>query len=298
MSPELLPSLAVFERVARHASFTRAATELGLSPSAVSQSMRSLESRLGVRLLNRSTRRVGVTEIGQRLLLDAQPALAALTRAVEDVNDSRDQPIGVLRLNLSRTAADLIVVPHLADFLEAYPDVTVELACDNALIDLARGDFDAGIRFGKNLAQEVVAVPLGGRQRLATVAAPRYLDGRTAPRKPEDLHRHRCVNVRLASGLYRWEYERRGQAFEIETSGPLVTNDGDTALAAVLAGCGIGCAFEVQVRDALADGRLVPLLKPWWPALAGLHLYFSSRQQVPRKLRVFVDFMKSRLAGP
>jgi len=295
MLPDLLPGIAAFARVAHHASFTRAAAELGVSPSALSQTMRTLEGRLGVRLLDRSTRRVGLTEIGQRFLQDAQPALAALASAVDGVNELRDKPAGLLRLNLSRTAADILVMPHLVDFLEAYPDITVEMHCDNALVDLVGGGFDAGIRLGENLAQDVVAVPFGGRHRIATLAAPRYLAGRPLPRKPEDLREHRCINVRLAGSIYRWEFTHKGRDFDIEVPGPLVTNDGDIILAAVRAGGGIGCAFEVQVQDDIQSGRLIPLLKPWWPTVPGFYLYYPSRVHVPRKLRAFVDFMQDRL---
>jgi DNA-binding transcriptional LysR family regulator len=295
--PELLPAIASFARVAHHASFTRAAAELGVSPSALSQTVRTLEARLGVRLLERSTRRVGVSEIGQRFLLEAQPALATLAGALDGINELRDKPAGLLRLNLSRTAADILVMPHLIAFLEAFPDITVELHCDNALVDLVGGGFDAGIRLGENLAQDVVAVPFGGRHRIATVAAPRYLAGRALPRKPEDLRAHRCINVRLAGAIYRWEYTHKGRDFDIEVNGPVVTNDGDLLLAAVRAGGGIACAFEVQVLDDLRNARLVPLLKPWWPTFPGFYLYYSSRVHVPRKLRVFIEFMQTRLNG-
>ena len=293
----LLPAIAAFARVAHHASFTRAATQLGVSPSALSQTLRSLETRLGVRLLDRSTRRVGVTEIGQRFLLEAAPALASLAAAIEGVNESRDQPAGLLRLNLSRTAADILVMPHLVDFNSAYPDITLELHCDNALVELVGNGFDAGIRLGENLAQDVVAVPFGGRHRIATVAAPRYLQGRTLPRTPDDLAGHRCLNARLGGAIYRWEFSHKGRDFDIETHGPLLTNDGDTLLAAVRAGAGITCAFEAQVQDDIASGRLVPLLKAWWPTFPGFYLYYPSRVHVPRKLRVFIEFMQARLNG-
>ena len=293
--PGLLPAIAAFSRVAHHASFTRAATELGVSPSALSQTLRGLEARLGVRLLDRSTRRVGVTEIGQRFLRDAQPALAALAIAVDTVNDSRDQPAGLLRLNVSQTAVDVLLMPHLNEFLNAFPDIAVELNCDNALVDLVSGGFDAGVRLGENLAQDVVAVPFGGRHRIATVAAPSYLANRSAPRKPEDLNAHRCINVRLAGSIYRWEYSHKGRDFEIEVQGPIVTNDGGIVLGAVRAGVGIACAFEVQVQEDIRAGRLIPLLKPWWPTFPGFYLYHSSRMHIPRKLRVFIDFMQDKL---
>ena len=172
MEADLYPAIAAFARVAHHASFTRAAAELGVSPSALSQNMRTLEGRLGMRLLDRSTRRVGLTEIGQRFLAETLPALTALAGAVDALNEWRERPAGVLRLNLSRTAMDIVVMPHLVDFLDAYPDIVLELHCDNALLDLVAGGFDAGIRVGENLAQDVVALPLGGSHRIATVAAP------------------------------------------------------------------------------------------------------------------------------
>ena len=297
MSSDLFPAIAAFARVAHHASFTRAAAELGVSPSALSQTVRTLEGRLGVRLLDRSTRRVGVTEIGQRFLSDARLGLTALESAIDAVNESRDQPTGLLRLNLSRTAADILVMPHLIAFNDTFPDITLEMNCDNALIDLISNGFDAGIRLGENLAQDVVAIPLGGRQRIATVAAPRYLDGRTPPRTPDDLKGHRCLNARLGGSIYRWEFSHKGRDFDIETTGPLLTNDGDILLSAVRAGAGIACAFEAQVQDDLAASRLMPLLKPWWPTFPGFYLYYPSRAHMPRKLRAFIDFMQQKLNG-
>lgn len=297
MNTELIPAIAAFARVAHHASFARAAAELGVSPSALSQTLKRLEARLGVRLLDRSTRHVRVTEIGQRFLQDAQPALASLAMAIEEINDTRDTPVGLLRLNVSRTAADILVSPHLVPFMAAYPEITVELHCDNALVDLVSGGFDAGIRLGENLAQDVIAVPLGSNHRIAIVAAPAYLHGRTPPLTPEDLNQHRCLNARLSSGLYRWEFSHQGREFSVAVNGPLISNDGQILLDAVRAGAGITCVFEVQVQDDLASGRLVPLLQPWWPSFPGFYLYYPSRVHVPRKLKVFIDFMQARLNG-
>ena len=298
MAPELLPLIAAFERVAHHASFTRAAAELGVSPSALSQNLRTLEKRLGVRLLDRSTRRVGVTEIGQRFLLGARDGLATLATAVGGLDELRDQPSGLLRLTLSRTAADVVVLPYLTPFLEAYPAITLELDCDNTLVDLVASGFDAGIRLGENLAQDVVATPLGGPQRLATVAAPRYLTGRVAPRVPQDLMQHRCLNVRLGESLYRWEYANHGRQVDIQVGGTLITRDGDTLLSAIRSGAGIGQAFESQVEDDLVAGRLVPVLKTWWPKFPGFYLYHPSRAHIPRKLSAFIDFFRQRLNDP
>jgi DNA-binding transcriptional LysR family regulator len=300
MSPELLPAIAAFARVAHHASFTRAAAELGVSPSALSQAVRTLERRLGVRLLDRSTRRVGVTELGARFLADAQPALAALAGAVAEITEARDAPAGLLRLNLSRAAVDIVLLPHLAEFASAYPDVTLELVCDNNFVDLVAGGFDAGIRIGESLAQDVVAVPLGGPQRLVTFAAPSYLTGRTRPETPTELGQHRCLNARFtASGaLYRWDYQHAdGSRFEVAVQGPLISNDGDVLLAAARAGAGIGCTFESLVQADLDAGRLLPLLEDWWPTFPGFYLYHPSRSQMPRKLRVFIDFFQHRRAS-
>ena len=294
MEADLYPAIAAFARVAHHASFTRAAAELGVSPSALSQNMRTLEGRLGMRLLDRSTRRVGLTEIGQRFLAETLPALTALAGAVDALNEWRERPAGVLRLNLSRTAMDIVVMPHLVEFLDAYPDIVLELHCDNALLDLVAGGFDAGIRVGENLAQDVVALPLGGSHRIATVAAPRYLAGREVPQTPADLALHRCINVRLPSGIYRWEFAAEGRLFSVDVKGPIMTNDGDTVLASVRAGAGIALAFETQVKDDINQGRLVPLLESWWPRFDGFHIYYPSRRHVPLKLRAFIDFMQSR----
>jgi DNA-binding transcriptional LysR family regulator len=294
-SPELLPAIAAFARVAQHMSFTRAAAELGVSPSALSQTVRTLERRLGVRLLDRTTRRVGMTELGRSFLDNARPALAALARAVEGLDETRDKPAGLLRLNLSRVAADILLLPHVGDFADAWPDITLEMNCDNRLVDLVAGGFDAGIRLGESLAQDVVAVPVGGPIRMVTFAAPRYLAGRRPPQTPEDLREHRCLNFRLAAGsLYRWEYTQGDRVLDVELPSALISNDGGALLHAARAGAGIAWAFEDAVRDDLASGRLMPLLEAWWPTFPGFYLYHPGRAQMPRKLRVFIDFLQAR----
>ena len=299
MSPELLPAIAAFARVAHHASFTRAAQELGVSPSALSQTMRTLEQKLGVRLLDRTTRRVGVTELGQQFLEGAQPALTALAQAVEGIDEARDKPAGLLRLNVSRVAAELLFFPHFGAFAAAYPDITLEFVCDNRMVDLVEGGFDAGIRLGESLAQDVIAVPVGGPVRMVTYAAPSYLKGRKLPRTPEDLREHQCLNYRLTTGgIYRWEYAQDGRVLDVELAGPLISNDSDLLLAAARSGAGIATSFEGAVREDFASGKLVPLLEPWWPTFPGFYLYYPSRAQMPRKLRVFIDFLQARHAPP
>lgn len=300
MSSDLLPSVSAFACVAHHASFTRAAAELGISPSALSQTVRVLENRLGVRLLDRSTRHVGLTELGRRFLQQAEPALAAMTAAFDGLIESRDKPAGLLRLNVSQTAAEIAVLPHMADFVAAFPDITLDLHCENEFTDLVTGKFDAGIRMGEKLTDGMVAVPLGGRLRLATVAAPRYLQGRELPRAPEDLRGHNCLQIRLPNGPYRWKYAqkdaRKNRELTVETHGPVYVNDGAVLLAAARAGVGIAVVMEVLVAEDLAAGRLVPLLESWWPSLPSFYLYHPTRVNTPRKLRAFIDFIQERLA--
>jgi DNA-binding transcriptional LysR family regulator len=308
--PVLLPAIAAFARVAHHGSFTHAAAELGVSPSALSQTLRTLEKHLGVRLLDRTTRRVGVTELGRQLLAGAGPGLAAIAESVEGIDEVREKPAGLLRLNVSRTAADILLLPCIADFIEHYPDITLELTCENRLVDLVAEGFDAGLRLGENLTQDVVATPIGSPLRMVTFAAPRYLQGRSLPRTPDDLLAHRCLNFRLSTGgVYRWEFRQERQdgqdrqeegdrVFDMAVPGPLISNDGDVLLGAARAGAGIAVAFEGAVRADFDSGRLVPVLEPWWPTFPGFYLYHPSRAQIPRKLQVFIEFLKKRHARP
>ncbi|QWT18863.1 LysR family transcriptional regulator [Bacillus sp. NP157] len=298
MPNDLLPAIAAFARVAHHASFTRAARELGVSPSALSQSVRGLEARLGVRLLDRSTRRVGVTEIGQRFLDEAAAGLGAIERAVDTVNDARESPAGLLRINLSRVVADIVVMPHLAAFAEAYPDVTVELHCDNRFLDLVSHGFDAGFRLGESLANDVVAVPIGRPNRIVVFASPGYVARHGVPRTPAELLAHRCVCIRLDHdrSVQRWEFLVDGRIVEVEAGPSMVSNDGELLLAAARDGLGIGCHIEEMVAADFASGTLVPVLMDYWPTYGAFHLYYPSRVHMPRKLRVFVDFLRDRHA--
>lgn len=293
---DLLPAIAAFSRVVHHASFTRAAKELGVSPSALSQTVRMLEQRLGVRLLERTTRRVGITEIGQRFLDTAGAGLTALDLAVQQVGEMRDAPAGLLRLNLSQIAADLIVMPHLPEFLQAYPDVTVEMHCDNTFLDIVAIGFDAGIRLGESLARDMIAVPLGGRNRLATFAAPSYVERHGAPQVPADLLRHRCACVRLDHDrpLEYWDYLVDGQMVEVSANPAMISNNGELLINTARSGAAIGYHFEALVAEDLASGRLVPLLKDYWPTFGTFYLYYPSRVLMPRKLRVFIDFLRER----
>jgi DNA-binding transcriptional LysR family regulator len=298
MAPELLPAISAFARVAHHASFTRAAREMGVSPSALSQTVRMLESRLGVRLLDRTTRKVGVTEIGRRFLEDAQAGLTALAQAVASVDESRDAPAGLLRINLPRAVADVLVMPHLADFMAAYPAVTVELHCDNLFADLVANGFDAGFRLGESLANDVVAVPIGEPLRIVTFASPDYLQRHGEPKTPADLLAHRCTCIRLDHdrSVMRWDFAENGRLIEVEVTPSMISNDGELLVEGARQGVGIGCHFELLIRADFERGRLVPVLKDYWPTFGALHLYYPSRVHVPRKLRVFIDFFRERHA--
>ncbi|MET0936136.1 MAG: LysR family transcriptional regulator [Luteibacter sp.] len=298
MASELLPAISAFARVAHHASFTRAAREMGVSPSALSQTVRALEARLGVRLLDRTTRRVGVTEIGRRFLEEAQTGLATIAQAVASVDESRDAPSGLLRINVPRAAADVLFVPHLAEFMAAYPAVVVELHCDNRFLDLVAGGFDVGVRLGESLANDVVAVPIGEPVRIATFASAEYLRRHGEPRTPADLLAHRCACIRLDHdrSLMRWDFTEGGRLIEVEVAPAMISNDGELLLEGARRGLGVGCHFEPLVREDIASGRLVAVLEDYWPTFGALHLYYPSRVHVPRKLRVFIDFFRERNA--
>lgn len=293
IDPATLPALAAFACVARHASFSRAAIELGMSPSALSQSVRSLERRLGVRLLHRTTRRVGLTEPGERLLREAAPALARIGGALQALEESRDVPAGRLRITAPRIAAEQLVLPHLPSFCARHPHIEVELAVQAALTDLVAEGFDAGIRLGESLADGMVAAPLGPPQRLVVVASPAYLRRHPPPPTPEALAGHTCIRHRRSDGrLMPWEFARDGQDFSVEVDGGPIFNDSGLGRRMAIAGLGLAQVFEAAAADDLAAGRLLRLLDAWQPPFPGFHLYYPSREQLAPKLRVFIDFMR------
>ncbi|WP_031372581.1 LysR family transcriptional regulator [Lysobacter antibioticus] len=294
MASHPLPAVIAFARVAHHESFTRAAAELELSPSALSQTVRTLEAKLGVRLLNRTTRRVGLTEHGARFLEQIGPGLAQIEAAFDDLNAVRDRPTGRLRINTGRVAARLLLEPNLPAFLARYPQMQVEVFADDTLADLVAGGFDAGIRLGECLAKDMIALPLGGPQRQIVVGSPAYFEQRTHPRTPEELVDHECLRHRLpGSGrLMAWEFTRDGREYEVDVAGRLIYNDSSLALNMVRAGCGLMQAFEPMVTEDLRRGGLVQVLDAYTPAFPGFHIYYPARKQLPTKLRVFVDFMR------
>ena len=296
MSAPSLPAVAAFACVARHGSFTRAAAELGVSTSALSQAVRALEAQLGVRLLARTTRRVGLTEHGGRFLQRVAPGLQQIDAAFADLDFLRDRPAGTLRINLAAVAAEQLVCPHLPDFLARYPEVTVELYADRTLADIVEGQFDAGIRLGECLQRDMVALPLGPMQRQAIVATPAYLARRGVPATPDALTGHDCIRWRRSDGrIQPWEFTRGGRDFQVEVDGRLVVNDTVMGLDALRRGTGLGQVFAWQVRGDIAAGRLQSVLEDWQAPFPGWFVYYPAREHMAPKLRVFIDFMRERL---
>lgn len=296
MSAPSLPAVAAFACVARHGSFTRAAAELGVSTSALSQAVRALEAQLGVRLLARTTRRVGLTEHGGRFLQRVAPGLQQIDAAFADLDFLRDRPAGTLRINLAAVAAEQLVCPHLSDFLARYPEVTVELYADRTLADIVEGQFDAGIRLGECLQRDMVALPLGPMQRQAVVATPGYFARRGVPATPDALTGHDCIRWRRSDGrIQPWEFTRGGRDFQVEVDGRLVVNDTVMGLDALRRGTGLGQVFAWQVRGDIAAGRLQSVLEDWQAPFPGWFVYYPAREHMAPKLRVFIDFMRERL---
>jgi DNA-binding transcriptional LysR family regulator len=293
-----LRDLSAFVAVARAKGFRDAARLSGSSASWVSESVRRLETQLGVRLLNRTTRSMAPTEAGERLLQRLGPALAEVEAAVDVVNSFRDRPTGTLKLNVPVSAARLVLPAIVPGFLAAYPDVRLEVTADENFVDLLAAGCDAGIRYGERLEQDMIAVPIGPRrQRFALGAAPAYLDARGRPQHPRELLDHSCLQGRFPSGvMMSWEFERDGESVEVEPSGPLIVSIGgatDLLADAAIAGAGIVALFEDWLRPHFDSGALEPVLEPWWLSFPGPFLYYPGRRLVPAPLRAFVDFVKA-----
>jgi DNA-binding transcriptional LysR family regulator len=297
MKRDELNDLAAFVAVADAMSFTRAASLLGMSPSALSHAMRGLETRLGVRLLARTTRSVRATEAGERLLRTLRPALADIGAELTALGSLRDTPAGTVRITTPRHAATSVIGPRLPRFLAAHRDIRVELTIDEGLTDIVASGYDAGIRFGEKVAKDMIALRIGPDIRSAVVAAPAYFAAHPAPETPQDLARHRCINYRLATagGLYAWEFERAGRPLTMRVEGNLVLNDGDLILAAALSGQGVAYLFADQVAAHVAAGRLVQVLEEWCWSAPGYHLYYPSRRQTPPALAALVAALRTGL---
>ena len=292
MMPDL-HELDAFAAVARHRSFRKAAAERGVSASALSHALRSLEERLCVRLLHRTTRSVTLTEAGQRLLVRLAPALREVADALADVTALQAEPAGTLRLNVPRPAARLLLAPLLAGFVAAHPRIQVEVVTDDSLTDIVGDGFDAGVRFGESLAGDMVAVPIGPPQRFVCVAAPSYLAVQGAPQVPRELLSHACIGRRFPSGnRYAWEFQAEGEPLDIEVTGPLVFDDDILMVQAANDGAGIAYVYEAMVREDLAAGRLVAVLGAWAASPSRFFLYYSGRRLLPTALRAFVEFIR------
>ncbi|WP_047855924.1 LysR family transcriptional regulator [Archangium gephyra] len=294
-----LDDLAAFATVATEGSFTRAAARLDMSQSALSRRVQALEQRLGVRLLSRTTRSVSTTEAGEALLGTLRTAFADIDTRLAVLREGRTRLAGTLRLTMVKHAAMSLIRPMLPGFLSAHPDVRVELDVNDRFVDIVSHRFDAGIRFGEQVAKDMIAVRVGPEVRAAVVASPGYLAARRAPRTPRELHEHRCINYRLGTtgGLYAWEFQERGRRLEVRVDNTLVFNDGDLMVAAALDGQGIAYVFEHQVANHLAEGRLVRLLEKWCPPFPGYYLYHPSRRQTPPVLAAFIQALRARSAS-
>lgn len=286
--------LSAFLAIARHKSFRRAATELGVTPSALSHSLRILEERLDLRLVNRTTRSVALTEAGEKLFHRVQPAFRDIDDALEDLNSFRgDKPSGRLRLNASLPAARYVLLPIVSRFLRAYPEINVELVSDNALVDMVSEGFDAGVRLGESLAADMIATAIGPRQRFLPVATPGFFAQHGTPSVPQDLHALPCIRFRFMSGaIFNWEFERGGISLDVDVQGPLTLTDMDQMVQAALDGLGITYVMEACARPHLDSGRLMAVLEDWCPYDPGFFLYYPSRRQMPAALRAFVDFAR------
>ncbi|MER8555539.1 LysR family transcriptional regulator [Mesorhizobium sp. M1217] len=273
--------LAVFIAVAEAGSFTRAAAKLGLSQSALSYAVRTLEQRLGVRLISRTTRSLSVTVAGERLLRSLRPAFDHIESEIAAVTALRDKPSGLIRLTTFRYAAKSVLWPVIAKLLLEYPDIEVELSLDEGLVDIVAGRFDAGIRIGEQVQKDMVAIRIGPDLRMAVVGSPSYFANRRVPKTPRELGEHRGISYRqkTGGGLFTWEFEKGGEELEVRMNGPLVINDGEMLEAAALDGLGLAYTFESQVAPFIADGRLIRVLEDWCQPFSGYHLYYPSRRQ-------------------
>ncbi|WPB82206.1 LysR substrate-binding domain-containing protein [Archangium violaceum] len=285
--------LQAVSAVASHRSFRAAAAELGLSPSALSHLVAALEKRLGVRLFQRTTRSVSLTEAGERFLSRVRPALSELSAAMESVNEFRDTPTGTLRITTSESGARQVLTPIVLEFMKRHPDMKVELLVESRFVDIVKEGYDAGIRLIEAVPQDMVAVPCGPRQRAAVVGSPRYFKANRRPKVPAELREHRCIRLRKKNGgLYAWEFERRGEELEIEVDGPLTLDTLSLVLESALKGVGLAYLSEWDVQPYLASGKLVSVLEDWLPAWPGLCVFYPSHRHVPAGLRAFIEVVK------
>ena len=292
-----LNDLAALAAVVRAGGFREAARSGGVSASSLSEAVRRLEARLGVRVLNRTTRSIAPTEAGARLLERLAPALAEIEASLDGVTAFRDRPAGTLRLNVPTVVARLILPPIVTPFLKAYPDIKLEIVVENGFVDVLAAGCDAGVRYDERLEQDMIAVPIGPRvQRMASAASPAYLEANGRPAHPRDLLAHACLRGRFASGAVPlWEFERAGEIVRIDPTGPLTVRMGvalELAIDAAIDGLGVIHLFEDWLRPHIDRGALEPVLRPWWQDFPGPFLYYPGRRHLPAPLRAFVAFIK------
>lgn len=287
-----LGELAAFAVVAEERSFTRAAARLGVSQSALSHSMRGLEKRLGLQLLARTTRSVSPTAAGAALLQELTPALARIEQSLAEARKLRERPAGRIRLVTSRSAACLVLLPKLAQFAHAYPDVVLDVTTSNDPVDLVAGEYDAGIQIGEFIQRDMIAVRVSKDMRLALVGSPAYFKSHQIPRTPTDLKGHACIAFRFRSGVYRWEFQKGRRSLTVHPQGPASFDDPDSVIQAVLSGVGIGMAMEESLKHMIAEGLLVQVLKDWCPTFPGYFLYYPSRRNQPAALTALINTLR------
>jgi DNA-binding transcriptional LysR family regulator len=286
--------LLAFRAVAQARSFTRAAAQIGVSPSALSHTIRALEERLGLRLLTRTTRSVVPSEAGERLLGAIGPLFDGIEAELAALSELRDKPAGSIRITTGIHAAQAVVWPALAKLLPIYPDIQVEISVHSGFIDIVEERFDAGVRLGETIAQDMVAVRIGPDMRMAAVGSPAYFSARKPPRTPQDLARHNCINLRFPTrgGLYAWEFEKGGRALNVRVEGQLVVNEIALALEAALDGLGIAYLPDDYVRADIEAGRLTRVLESWCPPFPGYHLYYPSRRHQSPAFTLLVEALR------
>ena len=296
MARDTITDLSAFLAVAQERSFTRAAAKLGLSPSALSHTIRWLEARLGVRLLARTTRSVAPTEAGERLLQTVGPRLAEIEAELAAVRELRQKPAGSIRITATEYAADAVLLPKLRDFLRHYPDIKVEIIVDYGLTDIVAQRYDAGVRSGEQVAKDMIAVRIGPDLRMAVVGAPSYFKTRPEPVRPQDLIGHNCINLRLPThgGLYAWEFEKGSRELRVRVDGQLTYNTTTQMLSAALAALGLAYVPEGMAQPYLARGRLKRVLDDWCLPYSGFHLYYPSRRQSSAAFALLVDALRYR----
>ncbi|QND63372.1 LysR family transcriptional regulator [Mesorhizobium loti] len=296
MPRDNLNELTAFLAVAREESFTRAAAKLGVSQSALSHTVRTLEERLGVRLLTRTTRSVSPTEAGDRLARTIGPRLDEIETELAALSALREKPAGTIRITAGEHAADAILWPAISRLLPDYPDIRIEIIVDYGLTDIVAERYDAGVRLGEQVARDMIAVRIGPDMRMAVVGSPAYFATRPKPRVPQDLTAHNCINLRLPTygGLYAWEFEKAGRELKVRVEGQLVFNTAALRMNAVLAGLGLAYLPEDQARTRLASGELVRVLADWCAPFPGYHLYYPSRRQATPAFSLLVDALRYR----